>query len=95
MSATYITVSQEDLTHLERRLGRRHHLCKHIRAALDDLDNQAFAAYRAAAMEQSSEGELEIDPGAVVAQSDDDGAYVMAWLWVSDDEAGLETEGAS
>ncbi len=30
------------------------------------------------------EGEVEIDDNAVVSVSDDDGAYVEAWVWVSD-----------
>ena len=38
------------------------------------------------------EGELECDDDAVVSMSDDLGAYVMTWTWVSDLEAGLEKE---
>jgi hypothetical protein len=34
------------------------------------------------------EGELEFDDSAVVSESDDEGAYVMAWVWVTDEEAG-------
>lgn len=36
------------------------------------------------------DGEIEVDADAVVSESDDNGAYVMAWLWVGDDplEAG-------
>lgn len=33
------------------------------------------------------EGQCEIDEDAVVSRGDD-GAYVMAWLWVSDDDQG-------
>ncbi len=29
------------------------------------------------------EGELEIDDDAVVSESDENGAYVQAWAWVS------------
>jgi len=36
-----------------------------------------------------SEGELEVDDDAVVSLSDDDGAYVQTWTWISDVEAGL------
>lgn len=32
------------------------------------------------------DGELEIDPTAVVSLSDDGGAYVEAWLWVDDQD---------
>ena len=39
-------------------------------------------------------GKLEIDEGAVVSKSDDPGAYVMAWLWVSDDPEGDDDEDA-
>jgi len=36
-----------------------------------------------------SEGELEVDDDAVVSLSDDEGAYVQTWTWISDIEAGL------
>ena len=39
--------------------------------------------------------ELEIDLGAVVSKGGDHGAYVMAWLWIGDDEADIATGGAS
>jgi hypothetical protein len=32
------------------------------------------------------EGELEVDTDACVSRSDDDGAYVAAWVWVSSKE---------
>lgn len=38
----------------------------------------------------NDEGTLEVDDGAVVSQADgnpDGGAYVQAWVWVSDDDA--------
>jgi hypothetical protein len=35
------------------------------------------------------DGEIEIDSRTVVSLSDDGGAYVMAWLWVSNAAAGL------
>lgn len=31
------------------------------------------------------EGELEVDESSIVSKGDDDGAYVLAWTWVSDD----------
>jgi len=34
------------------------------------------------------DGELEVDDVTVVSMSDD-GAYVMSWIWVSDDEVGI------
>ena len=47
--------------------------------------------YVRAAQEKDSEGRFEIDEPAVVSKGDDDGAYVMGWMWVSDDDAGLNT----
>jgi hypothetical protein len=94
MSTTHVPVSQSDLAELEGRLGKDHHLCRRIRDALTALDDPKLDRYRAAAVEQSSDGELEIDPGAVVSKGVDRGAYVMAWLWVSDEDAGIETGGA-
>ncbi len=44
--------------------------------------------YRAAV--HVRDGELEIDDGAKVSVSDDDGAYVQVWVWVSDEVAGLD-----
>ena len=40
--------------------------------------------YREQAMNQSKGGELEVDEGATVSMGGDPGAYVQAWLWVSD-----------
>lgn len=42
--------------------------------------------YREAASKLSKDGELEIDDGAVVSMGDDPGAYVMAWVWVPNEE---------
>ena len=48
------------------------------------------AAYRRAARaEYEREGEVEIDDNAVISRGDDAGAYVQAWVWVSDEEARL------
>jgi hypothetical protein len=45
----------------------------------------------AAAQEGSREGEVEVDGSAVVSDGADDGLYCMAWVWVSDADAGLGT----
>jgi len=37
---------------------------------------------KAAKAEYHSEGEIEIDEGAVVSRGTDSGAYVAAWVWV-------------
>jgi len=43
----------------------------------------------AAALGKVREGELEVDVPAVVSRGADDGAYVMAWVWVSNEAAGV------
>lgn len=37
-----------------------------------------------------TDDELEVDPDAVVSRGGDPGCWVMAWLWVSDEQAGME-----
>ncbi len=54
----------------------------------------AFAAavddpYAAAARNEAKEGEVEVDDCTVVSISDDGGAYVMAWIWINNSEAGI------
>jgi hypothetical protein len=55
--------------------------------------------YADAAREQyHRDGSIEIDEYsggfAIVSESDDPGAYVMAWVWVDDADAGITREGA-
>lgn len=45
--------------------------------------------YRDAAQARQRDGELEVDDNAVVSLSDDGGAYVSSWMWVSAEDAGL------
>lgn len=53
-------------------------------------DPKTAEAYRKAARDlHEIEGECEIDEGAAIGISDDGGAYVQAWVWVSDEEAGI------
>ena len=40
----------------------------------------------------SHEGDVEVDDNAIVSMSDDGGAYVAAWIWVSDEDAGVTRE---
>ena len=94
MKSTHVLLSDHDLAALEQRMGVEHAICKQIRDAFADLDDATLAKYRAAAITSSRDGELEIDHGAVVSKGDDDGAYVMAWLWVTDKEAGIDDGGA-
>jgi hypothetical protein len=46
--------------------------------------------YAKAACQQASEGELEVDGMTVVSRGEDQGAYVMGWIWISNEEAGLK-----
>jgi hypothetical protein len=48
--------------------------------------------YVAAAQRMAKDGEIEVDNPAVVSKGDDDGAYVMAWMWVSNRQAGFDIE---
>lgn len=45
--------------------------------------------YVKGALEKNEEGEMQLDCPTVVSEGDDEGAYVMAWVWVSDEEAGI------
>lgn len=56
-----------------------------------EAKNPAFRE-AAGALEFVRDGECEIDDHAVVSGSDE-GAYVMAWVWVSNEDAGVETDG--
>lgn len=46
--------------------------------------------YRDAAEREHASDELEIDQGAPVSPGGDPGAWVQAWVWVSDEDAGIE-----
>lgn len=52
----------------------------------DDSDPYVAAAQQHRLL---NEGALEVDETAVVSRGDDPGAYVMAWLWISNTEAGI------
>lgn len=56
--------------------------------AEDDRNPYVAAAHDSRHLE---EGGVEVDAEAVVSKGEDAGAYVMAWLWVSDEEAGIAT----
>lgn len=63
----------------------------HVEAALRRLlptaiERPARDCYCAAARERQVDGGLEIDTDAGVSVSDDGGAYVQAWVWVSHDD---------
>lgn len=52
-----------------------------------DRDSDPFASV--AHENYGREGEIEVDNPVVLSESDE-GAYVMAWVWVSNDDAGIE-----
>ena len=45
--------------------------------------------YRKQAKAQYGSDDIEIDPGAKISEGDDSGAFVAAWVWVGDREAGI------
>lgn len=51
---------------------------------IDDSD-----PYREAARGRAND-DLEVDQDAVVSPGGDPGAWVQAWIWISDEEAGIE-----
>lgn len=52
-------------------------------------ERATIAAYQSGAEALSRDGEIEVDESPVVSPGRDGGAYVQAWLWVSDADAGL------
>lgn len=66
------------------------HVVEHDIDLNADDDPTIIAAYRKAARElHQKDGTCEIDDGATVSMGDDPGAYVQAWVWVPDDDAGI------
>ena len=64
-------------------------LNERIASNTDETDQK----YREAAdNEYGHDGECEIDDGAPVSRGNDPGAYVQAWVWVSNQEAGIAGE---
>lgn len=53
--------------------------------------DEAKAYRETAKRDYNRDGETEIDDGAIVSKGEDDGAYVAAWVWVADVDAGLDT----
>jgi hypothetical protein len=54
-------------------------------------ESESDNAYVRAARHNQEEGELEVDEAAVVSRGDDRGAYVLAWMWVSDADAEINS----
>lgn len=62
-------------------------LCKVLAMASHEPLQKLCAAYKNAV--PVKDGELELDLDAEVSLSEDGGAYVQVWLWVSAEDAGL------
>lgn len=64
-------------------------LLDHIEEKVSIFD--ADDPYRAAAQEKATD-ELEIDDDAIVSEGGDPGAWVHAWIWITDGEAGVDRD---
>jgi hypothetical protein len=83
---TRVRVSADDL----KDINPESELYKRAKSDLDEFP--AGAAYREYARERlQDDGELEFDYDAVVSLSGEPGAYVMAWVWIDEEE--LREEG--
>lgn len=82
-----MTDIEKELAALKER-GLTFGQCVHLFGVDRKVDPYTKAAFEA----RNRDGELEIDSRTVVSESDDGGAYVMAWVWVTDEEAGVKTE---
>ena len=54
-----------------------------VRAISDNPERSAAIVGMAQKMKCIRDGEIEVDDKAIVCESDDNGAYVGAWVWVS------------
>lgn len=50
-----------------------------------DLTDEQYR--KAAKRIHACDGAIEVDADAPVSKGDDEGAYVQAWVWISDEEA--------
>lgn len=55
-------------------------------------DDEDDPHVRTAKEQYHRDGEIEIDTPAVVSRGSDPGAYVMAWVWVDHEDAGVTPE---
>lgn len=73
--------------------NRDAHIARLAKAVEDSKPEDGEEVYRDWARENlNKDGEVEIDPDAVVSISDDFGAYVAAWVWVSNADVGLPAD---
>lgn len=79
------------VTGVPELLPFRDRLVTHVQ----DLKDENAVKYREQAhKEHNKDGECEVDTNGIVSVSDDGGAYVMAWVWVYDKDAGVVREAA-
>lgn len=76
-----------ELRRLIQRAGLTFADCVTVFACPDD-DEEGQALIQAARRLQR-DGEIEFDDNVVLSGSGDDGDYVLAWVWISNEEAGL------
>lgn len=88
----WLNLTDENIRLIKETMASRGLAGQEILDAITDQENVIPEAekYIDAAARKGSEGSLEVDADAVVSMGDDAGAYVMAWLWVTDDDAGIE-----
>lgn len=81
MAAIHVRMTEEDL----KDINPESELYKRAVETMEDAE--AGKVYREYAQDQIHEdGETEFDDDAVVSLVCDGGAYVMAWVWVADEE---------
>lgn len=77
---------------LDRERKERHHIddegAKKLQVIFDRLNAEADPIDDQFRNAVATSDELEVDPDAVVSRGDD-GAFVMSWSWVSNEDAGV------
>jgi hypothetical protein len=91
----WINLSDDEIASIEAAQSGRHKwgpspleaLVERI--ATQKTEQADYQSYRDAI---STHDELEVDDDAMVSVGDDPGAWVHAWIWVSNEEAGIPDE---
>lgn len=94
-SGLRLQVSPDEIKELRQVLKGRPelaNLANRLETAITDRNHLNFWKFIRAAQSAGKDGEIEVDDDASVSVSDDGGAYVMAWLWVYNHDAGIEVE---
>ena len=61
-------------------------ILNHVEECENESKSKKRKRYVEAAQKRQEDGKIEIDDDAVVSYGEDPVAYVMAWIWVSDEE---------